>query len=483
MKKRNVRENLERYFLAALSGALLAFTFPPYSLGWLSWIVLIPLLTAIQKSGSPKEAAIVCGLAGLVFYSVALSWFFKLFGPFAVSLFCFLALLWCVFGFLYFSFSERDSFILAPVLWVGLEFLRSEVWYFEFPWLTLGLAHHTEFFSSTFQLASLWGVYGNSYLIVLVNILLSGMFFGSSRRTRLAFALSGIMIPLAIVPTVTGLVRQMPEEGRETRVLLVQTENYNLDDLIAKTLGSGFKGGMIVWPEYQVPILPGEDQKKAAYEKMSQVARETESVLVAGCAEFILPRPEAKTSEKLHNYAILFGPDGTNLGTYTKRHPIPFVEKFFLVRGVTAKPLTTPGGKVGIALCYDMDFSESLVKLGRNGAEIVVVPSLDPVRWGRTEHLQHAAITRVRAVESGKWIVRACSSGPSQIVDPSGKEVSRSKFGEDALLEGSAAFTKGMTFYHRALWFFPWVCLGLSALVVGAGLVRWLFKRSISRGK
>lgn len=465
-----MQHSIRTYSLSALSAILLTFCFPPFRFGGVSWVALVPMLLALHRVPSAKESAAVCAFAGLLFYSFTLHWFGKIFGFFAIGFYCLLAIFWAIFGFFYFKFSTKEKIFFAPLLWVGLEFFRSEIWYFEFPWLSLGSAHSHDFFSSTLQMASLWGVYGNSFLIFFTNGLFSEGILNQNRKRKIILFLFGFLIPLVFVSFCAVRLTDfnhplISPSAPKVKVLLVQSETFNLDDLIEKTLESKFKNGVVVWPEYQVPILPGERLKKESYEKISEVARKTESLVVAGCAEFLGAAKESKGREKIYNYAVLFDSSGALAGIYTKRHPIPLLEKFFLIRGKSSEPVSTLFGKMGIAICYDMDFSETFVRLCRNKAEMVLVPSLDPERWGIAEHLQHAALAPVRAVESRRWIVRACSSGPSQIVSPDGVEV-KTKYGGATFLEGSANLAGEPSFYHKWFWLFPWFCFGLSCLMM-----------------
>jgi apolipoprotein N-acyltransferase len=80
----------------------------------------------------------------------------------------------------------------------------------------------------------------------------------------------------------------------------------------------------------------------------------------------------------------------------------------------------TGAGRVGVAICFDFDFAHTSRQLVWNGAELLVVPTYDAADWGAAQHLQHSAMTTARAVEHRRAVVRAASSGISQIVDPDG---------------------------------------------------------------
>src|SRR5207244_2116464 len=77
-------------------------------------------------------------------------------------------------------------------------------------------------------------------------------------------------------------------------------------------------------------------------------------------------------------------------------------------------------GTLGVAICYDLDAPEVAASLVRAGATVLVVPTYDAMDWGRTQHVHHELLLRLRAVETDRWIVRAASSGRSEVVDPHG---------------------------------------------------------------
>jgi len=133
--------------------------------------------------------------------------------------------------------------------------------------------------------------------------------------------------------------------------------------------------------------------------------------------------------------------------------------------------------KVGIQLCYDLNFEDISRRMVLNGANIFLVPSREPRFWGKWMHLQTASLTPVRAVESRRWIIRASSSGESQIVDPYGRILKRLEAGAQGTMGGKAGSMKTATFYHKQGWRLPYLCLIVFPVPVIRKLVRTIRQR------
>lgn len=163
-----------------LSGLLLILIFPRFDLEFLAWFALIPLLQAIQDQPHSK-AAIYGFSAGLVFYFFGLNWITNTlvnYGnipplvsyPILALLSAYMAFFLALFCYLVRRLSRGNplyAFMLAPVVWTSLEYLRSTHGTYGFSWLGLGYSQYLNL--PIIQVAEYTGVYGISTLIVLVN--------------------------------------------------------------------------------------------------------------------------------------------------------------------------------------------------------------------------------------------------------------------------------------------------------------------------
>lgn len=463
-----------RWLLAALSAGLLILSFPPFGLWPLAWLAFCPLLIAALDCPDAKTAANLGGFAGLIFYSVSINWLMKIFGPVAIAFWCVFALwaalhaalLWKLWNDPLLSGSgglRAPVFILAAgVLWTGLEYFRCEVWWLECCWLALGYTQTPA--PALLQTASLVGVYGLSALIMSVNASL--VVLAKERRFVPVIAAALLLAGLALWGA--ARVRSFPAEaGRKLSVALVQDETYNLDRLSSFSLSKEAKDAdLVIWPEYSYPIQPGQDGKY--FDILKGKLKGSKSTFMIGAAVF---SDELKKNQ-MKNFAWFLSTDGKSYGRYEKLHPIPYVEKRLrpsprnLIPNPAPEPVKTPVGLLGVQICYDLDFENGSRLMARRGAQLLAVNSLDPADWGKWQHMQHSAMAPMRAVETGLWLVRAASSGWSQIIDPLGKVRASLDMDKTGVLAGEAFLSEPGTFYSRHGWMFAPFCLVLALLAV-----------------
>jgi apolipoprotein N-acyltransferase len=459
----DTKETLKSYTLAALTGGMLAAAFPPYSLWMLAWAALVPLLVAVRRAVGVREAANLGAVAGLVFYGFTMRWLVLVFGWAAAAFWCVFALQLALFCAILKKLERRlpagEAGALlwtaaAAVVWVGIEYFRSEVWWLECSWLALGYSQSAS--PAAMQSASVWGVYGLSGLIVAASASLA--VFGRGRRIP-AELMAGVVAMVLFLGE--RRVEEHPvERGDALRVALVQSERFDLDAM-AEMSASVPDAELVVWPEYGFAVRP--DQRERYRELIAKRMKGTRAVTVVGAAEF----PEKK-GDPMRNYAWVLNSRGYELGRYDKAHPIPFVERS-LPANPDPRPVYTPYGPIGIQICYDLDFEDGARLMARSGARALVVPNLDPREWGAAQHALHSGMAPLRAVESGLWIARSASSGESQIIDPTGRVRRSLGFAREGVLTGMMRLREGGTLYTAGGWILAPAC---SAAV--AGLLLWL---------
>jgi apolipoprotein N-acyltransferase len=160
-------------FSSSLSGLLLSWAFPLKGFAGLAWVALIPFLVSL-KTLKTRQAALSGFLTGLFFF-LGLTWWwlqeFKNVSLWASGLgYVYLSLYWVLFAFLLNVICRRSRFPLlaaAPPLWVLIEYLRSNLFFLAFPWALLAQTQHQNI--PLIQIASITGIYGVSFVIMLVN--------------------------------------------------------------------------------------------------------------------------------------------------------------------------------------------------------------------------------------------------------------------------------------------------------------------------
>ncbi|MDA8244068.1 MAG: hypothetical protein M0025_08120 [Elusimicrobia bacterium] len=459
------------YSLAALSGLLLSASFAPASLGWTAWVALTPLFLALLGAAGPGRAFLLGGTAGLVFYSVSLSWMADVvhylapvfWGVFALWMAVHSALargLWEALGR---RPSRAGAFAWASaagLCWAGLEYFRSEVWGLRCPWL--GLGYSQTFVPPFFQSLSFWGVYGLSAFIAAAN----AAWALALKRRRLPAAL---FLTAGLAAAGLGALRLtssgIASDGRPLRAALVQAERETVDGLLGLSLSSAAaRSDLLVWPECSV-MMPGETSPSYAALIARGLRGYPGEAVIGACA------PEDRSrGVRRANFAMFFGRGGLS-GVYDKMHPVQFVETG-LPSNRKPEPEATPLGRLGPQICYDLAFENGSRAMAARGAELLVTPTLDPAEWGDLQHTQHSDMTAARAVETGLWIVRAASSGRSQIIDPLGRERASLPNGARGVLAGEARLRAAGTFYTKAGWL-----AGPLSLLFTAGAALFVFIR------
>ena len=174
--------------LGLLSAALLCAAFPPFELAPLSFVALVPLSYVVvrgvvtpEPDDTGREVLWAGGAFGFVLFGLNLRWFSEIFGVSAAVFWAVLALfvartLWLAWR-IGRRWGERGLVLALPVLWTGLEHLRSECWPLSFGWITPGYAQASDPFVS--QAAEIIGVYGLTFVIVLASTLAA---WGLARR-------------------------------------------------------------------------------------------------------------------------------------------------------------------------------------------------------------------------------------------------------------------------------------------------------------
>ncbi|HEX4836259.1 MAG TPA: apolipoprotein N-acyltransferase [bacterium] len=442
-----------------LSAALLVMAFPPVDAGGLALVALVPLLLAAH--GRPARATFALGYAWGVLAFGGVLWWLVTFGPAAWLL---AALFMAVFpavvmGTITWSGGGRAPDILRiPALWTAVEFLRSQG-PLGFPWALLGESQHRALEIS--QIASATAVYGVSFLIVLVN---AALYLLLVRRANLrtvvvaatavaaAFAWGAAVMRAPVPATFVAAVVQ-PDYATRTSFdpSRVVPELAVLDALTRDAAGRG--AALVVWPETASPTdIPGNPVTLA---RIRSWVRQDNLSLLASSLE------GGRT-----NSVFSFAPDGTLTGRYDKIRLVPFAEEGEQA-GHGPVVLRTPPAAIGVAICFESVFPEIARRSVVEGAGLLAVVTNDAWFDGTTAPLQHAAIAPFRAIEEGRYLLRAANSGPSLIIDPHGRVRASLPLGVRGVLTARVAPRATLTLYARVGDVFGWgiALLGAALLV------------------
>lgn len=419
---------------------MLILAYPPFELwpfvlaGWAG-------LFAVCFHGSPRSSFYLGMVFGMIVYGGTLAWLHNLFGTAAVPLHGILSLFIagscvCVQLLACRVDSPWLKTILAALIFSSFEFVRCELYFLKFPWMSAGSAMGVTW------LTPIIGVYGSSLLIF------TAAAFLSLRATRLA----GIAV--VIVLLTAGILRPpmiAPGDEESIRVAVVQGEDLDFDRFVELTRSTFEQSPrLVVWPEYAVPYDIRLEQPRQ-FAELQQLAMEHDLIFVIGTKTVI-----GKGEREWRNTALTIGKNGV-LGEHHKNHTVHFFNDG--IAGTNAIPVETPLGVIGAEVCFDCDFEDTTRELVRRGAEYVVVPTFDAEHWSETQHKQHAVFFQLRAAENGRWLICSASSGFSRIIDPHGHVHQSLQFAEEGAFVGRIVPQGGRTFYNRFGWLVPWITM------------------------
>ena len=494
---------MRKELLAALSGGLLALSFPKFGHGAVAWVALAPLLVALAESrggldsfrlgyitGALSSVGIVYWTALVVVQYGGLS---LPVGIGVMGLLCLaLALFPSLFGWLVGTWRRAlgpAALLLAPVAWVATEILRAHT-LFNFSWCLLGYSQHANI--PVIQIARYGAVYMVSFVVALVSAVLAYVVVETRPRPRrtAALVMAGVMAAV-LAHGWWALSRPVTESGR-VRVALVQAsvlqeEKWdpqsawtNLDRHLDLTRQAAAEGArLVVWPESAVPFL--FDHSPEMSTELRGLVRQRGIYLVFGNDD-----REARDgrTERFWVGAKMLTPEGDLGLRYHKIRLVPFgeyvpvqsvltlggrinakVQKQIadFTPGEEAVTAMVDGHRVGAFICYEAIFPDLVRQFAAGGAELLVNITND-AWYGRTSapH-QHMAMAAFRAVENGKYLVRAANTGVTAVVDPHGRVLQRTALFERTMLVADVAFVSGSTFYARHGDVFAWSCLGAAA--------------------
>jgi apolipoprotein N-acyltransferase len=503
---------MKDYLKAIISGLLLAFAFPKFNLEFLAWFALVPLLFAMY-SGNARRALKLGFVAGLVFYFISLSWVTNTlvnYGniPTVVSwlilslLVAYLSLYIGLFAYLVNRFSKSHPvsiFLLAPVTWTALEYLRSTHSIYGFSWQGLGYSQFQSL--PVIQMASITGVYGITALIVLVNaglfVLLHPAFekYPVWQNHRKRIAVSTLLFLLLCVGYGKWTLQREPiYSAQPVRVGLIQGNipqkmkwdpayrNEVLRRYRNLTLKAAvFKPDLMVWPEAVTPFF--FDRDFAGTQFVVDTVRLAQTPMILGSPALKLseedPAPGTGEPRRLTNSAYFVSEHGAHLGRYDKIHLVPFGEfvpfrsiLFFIdkmvanigdfERGEGAQVFRLGDHGFAVSICFEIIFPDLVRQPVKKGAGYLINITNDAWFGKSAASYQHMSMVAMRAVENRVPIVRAANTGISGSIDAYGRIIEATEiFEEDWIIAKIHPQTAEPGFYSSYGDVFSQLCLVL----------------------
>lgn len=465
--------------LPAAAGAACVFGFAPFYAWPVPIAALAILLHAWTRSGSPLQAALT-GLAfGLGYFLAGVSWVFVSLHDFgsmpaplaaiATFLFCaYLALFPAAAGWVTLRLARAAPaarLAMGAAALVGFEWLRG--WLFTgFPWLNLGTSQAPS--SPLAGFAAWTGAYGVSLAVAGAAALLAGL-VGSRAWSR---GRAGLVAGLVGLFLLGGLAREIEWTRPATapvRIALLQgnvaqevkwreeTRPRILEDYRRMILAADAR--IVIVPETALPALL--DQLPPDYlASLRAHARSSGKAILLGTVE---RNPRGGEVDYYNSLVSIADPAAP---AYRKRHLVPFGEFIpqgfgwilavlkipmsDFARGADRQPLLRAAGiPLGVAICYEDIFGEEVID-ALPEAQVLVNVSNDAWFGKSFAAEQHLQSSQMRALETGRWMVRSTNTGATAAIDSRGRVVSRlPQFTAGTLIENVEPRT-GMTPYAHA---------------------------------
>ena len=473
------------YLVALAAGALTTLTFAPFSLWWIGPIAVAMVFYGLHDL-TTGQAALRGWSYGVGLFGAGTSWIYVSihdYGYTGVPLAVFLTALFVVTLALFYAVifgvyrrftSPRWAMLTFAGAWVLGEALRT--WAFTgFPWLLLGSAHVAS------PLAP-WAPVGGVYLLSLFVALSGTLLVALCRKRYWALA------PLAAIWVIPMLLpaQWTTPQGEPKRVSLLQGNLPQLTKWSAEgqraaantystlTRAQPEEADLIVWPETALPMFAA--QARPVLERV-QATLPPDTALLTGIVQ-------REANGDYYNSVIGVG---ASEGSYRKEHLVPFGEYLpleGLLRGIIAffnlpmssftagdadqAPIEAAGMQLGSAICYEIIYADLVANRARD-ANVLLTVSNDTWFGDSIGPLQHLQMAQLRALENGRYVLRATSNGVTAIIDAQGRITQRAPRFETTSVNGEVQPMQGLTPFTRTG---SWPAWGLALLLLVPGL-RW----------
>jgi apolipoprotein N-acyltransferase len=478
--------------LCFCSAAMLFLAFPYFNLHYLAWFALVPWLAVIENS-SRKRALLLSYLTGILFWGATVYWIIHVTLVGMIGMIFYLSLYFAAFGFIVSTARLRFSLakvLFVPAVWVLLEFLRSHL-LTGFPWALLAYTQSSRL--AIIQAADLTGAWGISFMLLAVNVAVSGVLAWMIRGKRFSMAASGFVLLLLLVVAVYGKARlneSRPPGAAGYTIGIVQgnvpheqkwkpeTSDAVMATHLRLSREAGKHADLVVWSEGALPVIL-EDEPDYFEQAKNSVSANNIPLLLGAVTH---------RGDRFFNSALLLMPSGQTDGRYDKIHLVPFGEYIPLravfpfletlapigeeSRGTEYTVFRLQSGRgrpelpFSTLICFEDLFPEMARKFVHNGAALLVNITNDAWYRFSPATYQHCQAAVFRAVENRVPVVRCANTGVSCFIDEHGtvigiltEGVSGGQLFFPGYLQGTI-FTAARppTVYNRYGDYFIWIC-------------------------
>ncbi|MFE2722416.1 apolipoprotein N-acyltransferase [Kitasatospora sp. NPDC059327] len=493
-----VRSGLPRTGLAVLAGLLLALSFPPFDL-WPLSLVGVAALSLLTLGRTARQAAWTGFAFGLPFFLLLLSWLRVVGWDATVGLSVIEALFLAALGSgLALTSRLPGRPLWAACLWVTQEWARDRLPLGGFPWGRLAFANTATPFT---PLAAIGGAPLVTFAVALAGALLAWAALrlrGPRRAPRaaalaaagaVAALLAGYLVPVPTAPADTVKVAliqgNVPNPGMDFlgRPMMVLNNHAAATEKLAADIKAGKveKPDIVIWPENSSDLDPFSDP--LAYRRID------EAVKAVGVPTLVGTLVDGPDEQHVQNEGIVWDPVTGPGASYTKQHPVPFGE-YVPFRDQLSKVITRlqrvardfyPGdhngvmqlgpARIGDVICFEVAYDEIVRDTVDKGARVLVVQTNNATYAKTGQPEQQLAMSRLRAVEHGRAVLIAATSGISAVIAPDGSVVQRTEELTAAELSAVVPLRDGTTVADRVGAVPEWTLAVAGLLACGAAVL------------
>ena len=481
---------------ALLLGALCVFGFAPFYVFIMPIISIAGLFYIWEVTQSPKQAAKLGFIFGLGFFITGIYWIyislhdiggmpFWMAGLATFLLCAFLALFPAIVG--YIAKRSTHSLTSAAILWVLSDWVRD--WIFTgFPWLAIGYSQVP--FSPLAGYAPIFGVFGVGLALTASAGLLVRIAEQKQRRKAMV-----VLFSIWLAGGALSLINWTSPIGQPIKVALIQgniAQEMKWDESIAIQTVNQYLGmakqaqaDLVVLPETALPLAIDLAQKDIAQDQLlapfKTIASQDNKAILVGAV--------SQKSEAYFN-TMLGISDIDSVQTYHKSHLVPFGEFIPFKNiigwiyqdwlnmplsdlsrgGLQQKPMQIAGQKIAVNICYEDVFGEEI--LSQLPAATLLVNASNDGWFGRSNASeQHLQFSQMRALETGRMVLRATNTGATAIISNKGNVLATVPQFTTIILNGSAQGYTGSTPYIR------WGNWAIISLLFIALILLWARKK------
>lgn len=483
------------HIIAFLAGAITPLYLAPFNL-WLLAPVSIALFYLGLQNISPKQALLRGWCYGVGTYLAGVSWIYvsiHTFGAASVFLAASLTISFCMAVALFFLIPAfiwvkwfrheqghlMDCFAFAG-LWMIQEWFRG--WFLTgFPWLYAG---YSQLDGPLAGFAPIGGVWFVSYLIALLAALCTKLYGLKVQKLTHKFYVA--LTLLILIPALGLLTAQIQWTTPKAEALPVTLIQGNIDQAMKwdpqhfnnqlalyqkLTVNQQQNNGLVIWPENAIPFF--QEQLTNYLTDLDRYEKNQGAALITGIP---VRKVDAEGQSHFYNGMMVVG---EGQGNYFKQKLVPFGEyvpfeallrdligffdlpmSSFSKGSADQKPLQAKGYQIAPFICYEVVYPDFAASLSSQ-SDLLLTISNDTWFGRSIGPIQHLQMAQMRALEAGRWMIRATNNGVTAIINPQGTIVKRLPQFEQAILQGTVYPVIGKTPY--LLWY-SWPILIFSTL-------------------